>query len=146
MNARLAIPAHLRPTCRKCTKEQGFAGTREEAQVLAGRAGWLIEQVAIDRQTAVCSKCPGIRRAFDARCSLPARLPALSREQRAEIGAEAIATGNAVPGDVLTLPQFPDEPPIVAEPVTFAAIGSPMSDRLIKGQRFEIDLGAEGLR
>ncbi len=99
MNATCQVPAHLRLICGSCTRQTGFAGIREEAEAAAKRAGWIIGE------RVICPKCPGIR---------PAMLPPLSAEQRAEIGAVAIAQGDAIPGDVLTLPQFPDEPPIIA--------------------------------
>ncbi len=57
MNAAYQVPAHLHLICGKCTREAGFAGTLEEAETLARRAGWVIgEQV-------ICPKCLGGQRA-----------------------------------------------------------------------------------
>lgn len=60
MKVNAVIPAHLHLVCRKCTREAGFAGTREEAEALAKREGWIIEESRY-WTTAVCPKCPGVR-------------------------------------------------------------------------------------
>ena len=49
----LQVPAHLHLVCRKCTREAGFAGTQEEAEALARRAGWVIGE------RVICPKCCG---------------------------------------------------------------------------------------
>lgn len=78
-----------------------------------------------------CPKCPGIREprhregifevdghpaSAGSGVAIVARhRQRLSDAERAMIGAAAIRGGHANPGDVLTLPSLPDEPPITAE-------------------------------
>lgn len=89
MTFTVAAPGHLHLVCRKCTREVGFAGdTREVAEAAARKAGWIIEQVAADRQTAVCPKCPATRHTFHDPVGLTVSMGATAEQHEAAAAAK----------------------------------------------------------